>query len=99
MAGALSGQSVRLGPALWALAGLTMIVGCWNGSYNNLFFATERAWTLVKIVLANGLVTLALTLLLTGPHGLGGVLVASTAFSLLVSGWLLPVLSRDLFRR
>jgi O-antigen/teichoic acid export membrane protein len=99
LAGLLSEQSVALGATLWAVAGLNMIVGCWNGSYNNLFFAIERVWTLVWIILANGIITLLLTLLLTGPHGLLGVLVASTAFSLLVSGWLLPVLSRDVLRR
>jgi O-antigen/teichoic acid export membrane protein len=99
LAGLLSEQSVTLGATLWAVAGLHMIVGCWNGSYNNLFFAIERVWPLVWIILANGIISLFLTLLLTGPHGLLGVLIASTAFSLLVSGWLLPVLSRDVLRR
>lgn len=95
LAGLLSAQSVQLGSTLWILAGLAMIVGCWNGSYNNLFFALERIWTLVWIILANGVVTFALTLLLTPTYGMTGILIASTAFSLLISGWLLPVLSRD----
>ncbi|RYE93912.1 MAG: lipopolysaccharide biosynthesis protein [Myxococcales bacterium] len=98
MAGALSNQNVRFGPAVWALGGVVMVAGCWNGGYNNLFMAVERLWTLVLVVLGNAAVTVVLTLVLTRDHGIRGVLVASGAYSLLLSSWLLPALGRDVLR-
>ncbi len=96
--GLLSKQAVRFEWPVWAMAGLLLIVGCWNGTYNNLFMAIERLWTLVLLILLNGLVTVALTYLLASRYGLLGVLIAITTFSLLVTSWLLPFLSRDVFR-
>jgi O-antigen/teichoic acid export membrane protein len=95
----LSGHSVSFGWQVWIAAGVLLVVGCWNGSYNNLFFAVERLWTLVFATVANGLVTFPLTYYLGKSHGILGVVVATTAFSLLVSSWMLPVLSLDIFRK
>lgn len=94
----LSGQAVHFGWPVWAAAGVLLIVGCWNGGYSNLFMAVERLWTLVITVVANGLVTFPLTYFLAGRYGVLGVVVATTAFSLLVTCWLMPLLSRDIFR-
>lgn len=98
MSGALSNQNVRFGPTVWAVGSVVMIAGCWNGGYNNLFMAVERLWTLVLVVLGNAAVTVVLTLVLTAPHGIVGVLAASGAYSLLLSSWLLPALGRDILR-
>jgi O-antigen/teichoic acid export membrane protein len=60
--------------------------------------AIERLWTLVLLILLNGVVTVGLTYLLAGRYGVLGVLIAITTFSLVVTSWLLPYLSRDVFR-
>lgn len=94
----LSGHEVTLGWPVWAMAGVLLIVGCWNGGYSNLFMAVDRLWTLVITIIANGIVTFPLTYWLAGRHGVLGVIVATTAFSLLITSWLMPLLSRDIFR-
>jgi O-antigen/teichoic acid export membrane protein len=96
--GLLSQQAVRFDWPVWAMAGLLLVVGCWNGTYNHLFMAIERLWTLVLLILLNGVVTVGLTYLLAGRYGVLGVLIAITTFSLVVTSWLLPYLSRDVFR-
>ncbi|MCS6902036.1 MAG: lipopolysaccharide biosynthesis protein [Myxococcales bacterium] len=95
----LSGHSVSFSWQVWVAAGILLIVGCWNGSYNHLFFAIERLWSLVFVTFANGLVTFPLTYYLGKSYGILGIVVATTAFSLLVSSWMLPVLSLDIFRK
>jgi O-antigen/teichoic acid export membrane protein len=96
--GLLSKQAVHFSWQVWGMAGLLLIVGCWNATYNNLFMAIERLWTLVLLILLNGLVTVGLTYFLAGPLGIVGVLIAITTFSLVVTSWLLPFLARDVFR-
>lgn len=90
--GLLSGQSAHYPREVWALSGLLILVGCWNGSFNNLLIAYNRLWLLVGAILANGVVTTLLTWWLSRSYGIAGVIAATTTFSLLVTAWLFPVL-------
>jgi len=92
----LSNGSISFGPYVWALAGIALIAGCWNGTYNVLFMAVNRIWLLVGAILMNAVVTLGLTYWLA-PSGMPGLLIAYFAFSLVVTSWLLPVLARPVF--
>jgi O-antigen/teichoic acid export membrane protein len=92
----MSNGTVSFGWRVWALGGVALIAGCWNGTYNVLFMAVNRLWLLVAAILGNAAVTLGLTYWLA-PLGMTGLLVAYTAYSLLVTSWLLPVLSRSVF--
>lgn len=92
----LSRSAVSLDWQVWALGGLLLIVGCWNGTYTLLFMAVNRLWILVVTMVANGVVTLGLTVWLA-PLGASGVLIATVAFSLVVTAWLMPLLSAPIF--
>ncbi len=97
VAGLLSGSSVSFGWRVWALGGLLLVVGCWNGTYTVLFMAVNRLWILVATVLANGAVTLWLTWALAA-RGMTGLVMAYVAFSVVITAWLMPILSRSVFR-
>jgi O-antigen/teichoic acid export membrane protein len=92
----LSNGSVAFGRTVWALGGVALVAGCWNGTYNTLFMSVNRLWVLVAAILGNAVVTLGLTYWLA-PAGMPGLLIAYAAYSLLVTSWLLPVLSRAIF--
>jgi O-antigen/teichoic acid export membrane protein len=92
----LSNGSVSFGWRVWALGGVALVAGCWNGTYNLLFMAVNRLWLLVGAILGNAVVTLGLTYW-AAPMGMTGLLMAYTAYSLLVTSWLLPVFSRSIF--
>ncbi len=95
----LSGRSVDLPMKVWAASGFLLVVGVWNGSFNDLMIATNRLWFLVVTLVFNGVVTLGLTFGLARPYGIFGVVMATPVFSLVVSGWLLPWACRDLLRK
>jgi O-antigen/teichoic acid export membrane protein len=92
----LSNGSVAFGWRVWALGGVALIAGCWNGTYNVLFMAVNRLWLLVAAILGNAVVTLGLTFWLA-PRGMPGLLIAYAAYSLVVTSWLLPVFARPIF--
>jgi O-antigen/teichoic acid export membrane protein len=94
----LSTGTVTFGIAVWVAAGVMLIVGNWNGGYSHLFMAVDRLWTLVITLALNAIVTFPLTYFFAKSHGIFGVIAATTAFSLVVTAWLMPVLARDLFR-
>jgi O-antigen/teichoic acid export membrane protein len=92
----LSNGSVAFGWQVWALGGVALIAGCWNGTYNVLFMAVNRVWLLVAAIIGNAVVTLGLTYWLA-PRGIAGLLIAYAAYSLLVTSWLLPLFARSIF--
>jgi O-antigen/teichoic acid export membrane protein len=92
----MSNGSISFNWTIWALGGVALIAGCWNGTYNVLFMAVNRLWLLVGAILGNAAVTLGLTYWLA-PMGMSGLLIAYAAYSLLVTSWLLPVFSRAVF--
>jgi len=92
----ISNGSVHFGWQVWALGGVALVAGCWNGTYNVLFMAVNRLWLLVAAILGNALVTLTLTYWLA-PRGMTGLLAAYAAYSALVTSWLLPVCGRVIF--
>ena len=94
----LSGATVRFGLEVWAAAGAMLIVGNWNGGYTHLFMSVDRLWTLVVTMALNAFVTFPLTYYFAKSYGIFGVITATTAFSLFITAWLMPVLARDLFR-
>jgi O-antigen/teichoic acid export membrane protein len=98
VAGLMSDKAVVLPLEDWAGCGFMLVIAMWGSSFNDLMIAVDRLKLLVLTVLCNGLVTALLSYLLA-PLGLFGVIVAMSTFSLLVSGWLLPLACRDLLRR
>lgn len=98
IASLLGGQTFAFAWQQWAACGALLLVVVWNGSFNDLMISVDRLRLLVLTVLANGMVTPVLTYVLAPHLGLAGVLVATTAFSLAVSSWLLPWGCRDLIQ-
>lgn len=97
LAALLSRGMVSFDVWFWLAAGLLNAAGAWNGGYNQLFQALDRSWPLAWLTLANGLVTLPLTVLLGESMGLTGVVLATALFSIAVQAWVMPIWSRDLF--
>ena len=89
--GVLSGHSVRFGNEVWIAASVLTLVGTWNGSFNDLLVGTNRLWTLVWFILANGVVTASLTYVAAQKLGVFGIIAATTVYSLVITGWLFPV--------
>jgi O-antigen/teichoic acid export membrane protein len=94
----LSRNTVEFDRSVWLAAGLLLAVGCWNGGFTHLFTAVDRIWVLVATVVANGLVTAPLTYFLAGRHGMLGVVLATAAFSVVITAWLMPLLMRHLIK-
>jgi O-antigen/teichoic acid export membrane protein len=90
--GVLSGHRIRFGTEVWIAASVLTIVGTWNGSFNDLLVSTNRLWTLVWFILANGVVTASLTYVAAQRLGVFGIIAATTTYSLLLTAWLFPVL-------
>jgi O-antigen/teichoic acid export membrane protein len=95
----LSHNQVSFPVSVWLSAGFLLIVGVWNGGFNNLFTAIDRLWILAWLILLNGLVTAPLTYLLGKRFGVVGIINATTAFSAIIAAWLMPVLSLSLWRK
>ncbi len=95
----LGGKEFTFTWQMWAASGFLLLVSVWNSSFNDLMIATDRLRLLVVTVLINGLVTITLSYTLAPLLGLVGVVLATTAFSLLISGWLLPWACKDLTRQ
>jgi O-antigen/teichoic acid export membrane protein len=94
----LSRNTVEFDRSVWLAAGLLLAVGCWNGGFTHLFTAVDRIWVLVATVVANGLITAPLTYFLAGAHGMLGVVLATAAFSVVITAWLMPLLMRYLIK-
>lgn len=88
----LSGHNVRFDTNVWIAASILMVVGTWNGSFNDLLVATNRLWTLVWFILGNGAVTATLTYFAAQKWGVFGIISATAVYSLLVTGWVFPIL-------
>ncbi len=92
----LGRSDIRFGWTVWvAMAGL-LLAAVWGTIYVELLWIMDRFWPLVGLVLANGLVTIALTWWLAPGLGVVGALLGSAAFSLLLSSWILPLLAGSL---
>jgi O-antigen/teichoic acid export membrane protein len=89
-------EDVRFGPGAWAALAALLLGAVWGTAYVEFLWIMDRLWPLVTLVLANGAVTVALTWVLAPAHGVQGALVASAAFTLAISSWVLPVLARPL---
>ncbi len=96
VAALIGGKEISFSWEMWASSGFLLFVAVWNGSFNDLMIATDRLRLLVITVLINGFVTIALSYALAPTLGLVGIVLATAAFSLLVSAWLLPWVCRDL---
>ncbi|HVU03606.1 MAG TPA: lipopolysaccharide biosynthesis protein [Polyangiaceae bacterium] len=88
----LSGQTVAFESRVWMAASLLTLVGTWNGSFNDLLISTNRLWTLVRFILANGVVTATLTYFAAERLGVFGIVSATVAYSLVVTAWIFPVI-------
>lgn len=95
----LSGRAVSFDWKVWAACGFLQFVAIWNVSFNDLLIAINRLWVLVIGILFNGLVTLSLTWWFSKPLGIFGVVLATPIYSLVVTAWLFPWVSRDVVGR
>jgi len=95
----LSAQAVDFDWPVWAATGLLLAAAVWNTSYNDLMIATDRIWPLAFLTFANGAVTGVATYLLAHELGVAGAILGTAVFSLLIGSWVLPRLTRDIFRR
>jgi O-antigen/teichoic acid export membrane protein len=94
----LGRSDMSFGPRVWGPAVVLLLASVWVTAYVELLWIRDRLWPLVGLVLTNGVVTSAATWWLAPAHGVTGALAASSAFTLLVSAWAVPVLSRPLLR-
>jgi O-antigen/teichoic acid export membrane protein len=95
----IGGAEVNFRWPMWAASGFLLLVAVWNSSFNDLMIATDRLRLLVITVLINGVVTICLSYAVAPRLGLVGIVLATSAFSFLISGWLLPWVCRDLVKR
>ena len=85
-------------PGVWVAFAVLLVASVWVAVYSELLWIMDRIWPLVGMVLANGGVTIALTWWLAPAHGVSGAVLATTAFSVGVASWALPLLARPLLR-
>jgi O-antigen/teichoic acid export membrane protein len=95
----IGGHDIKFSWNMWAASGFLLLVAVWNGSFNDLMIATDRLRLLVITVLINGFVTIGLSYTMAPHLGLVGVVLATAAFSLVVSAWLLPWACKDLLAK
>lgn len=89
-------EDIRFPPAIWVAASALVAAATWVNAYSDLLMALDRIWIQVILVMLNGAVTIALTILATPRLGLLGALVAVAATTVLVWTWLFPRICRPL---
>ena len=95
VAGLLSHHTVTLPMSVWVSSSLLLLVGVWNVSYNDLLIATDRSWTVVRVLFANGICTATLVALTAKPFGMLGVILSSAFFSTAFGTWIMPRLCKE----
>lgn len=90
----LGESAISYGIHIWIVIIILMIVSTWVTAYSDLLIIMDRIWPQVFIVLLNGVSILFLTFILSPIFGLMGALIGTTAFTLFVSSWLVPLLAR-----
>jgi O-antigen/teichoic acid export membrane protein len=91
----LSAGAVGFEWPVWVATGVQLTVAVWNMSYVDVLIALDRVWTVVGIVLVNGLVSMPLIYFAARPFGVLGAVTALVAFSVVVLMWALPLTVRD----
>jgi O-antigen/teichoic acid export membrane protein len=77
----------------WATFAALILVAAWSSSFLELMTILDRIWPLVGVVLAQGVLTVALTWFLGPRHGVLGALGALALPAAALSGWILPALA------
>ena len=86
-------------PSVWLALSAYLVVAIWGTSFFELLTILDRIWVQVAVVLAQGIVTVALTWVLGGRFGVLGALAAVGLPTLVVSGGVMPWLGTALLRR
>ncbi len=92
----LGRSDMAFGLRVWGPLAVLMVATVWATVYVEFLWIMDRLWPLVGTVLLNGATTIGLTWWLAPTNGVSGAVVASTAFTLLASSWVLPLLARPL---
>ena len=95
-AGLLSNSTVHFDASVWGACAVMLLVGAWNATFCDLMIATDRLWLLASLVGLNAVATTLLTYWFAGKMGIFGVVIASPVCLVLLTGWMLPWVCRDL---
>ena len=90
----LRDTAIQFGADVWVALAALMLAATWASAYSELLTVLDHIWVQVGIVVANGLVTAALTFVLAPRYGVGGALLAVGCVSVTLTSWLLPIIAR-----
>lgn len=89
-------SDVQFGPAVWIAVGALCVTSVWVSVFVDLLTIMDRVWPQVWLVLVQGLVTVALTIVLGARFGVLGALGAILAPAVVISGVFAPRLVKPL---
>jgi O-antigen/teichoic acid export membrane protein len=81
-------------PQVWIGLVACLLVAVWASSFAELLSVLDRVWPQVWMVLAQGLLTVAITWALAARAGVLGAVLGLALPGIALSGWVLPVLAR-----
>jgi O-antigen/teichoic acid export membrane protein len=81
---------------VWLALATLLLATTWVTTYSDFLVIMDRIWAQVALVLANGLMTVLLTLWLVPALGLLGAILAISAMTVTILAWLVPGLARPL---
>lgn len=84
----------QYGPWTWGLLALLLVAAVWGATFVELLTNLDHIWPQVGVVMAQGLVTVALTWALARPLGTFGAVVAYAGPGIVVAGLFLPRMAR-----
>lgn len=90
-------SDITYGWQLWLALSVLILAAVWVTTFTDFMWIMDRLWHIVGLALANGVVTIALTWLLTPRLEALGAVLALLAFTGLINTWLVPWLARPLF--
>jgi O-antigen/teichoic acid export membrane protein len=77
----------------WLTLAALVLIAVWSSSFVELLTIMDRLWPMVTVVLVQGVLTIVLTWLLGGRHGVLGALLAFALPGAALSGWFAPRLA------
>lgn len=92
-------SDVGFEPTVWIGMAVFIAAATWVNAHSDLLTALDRIWVQVGLVMVNGMVTIALTVLLTPRYGVLGTLTALGFTTVAGWTWLFPVIARPLLEK
>ena len=93
----LRGAAVQFGPDVWGALAVLIVSATWVTAFTDLLTVLDRVWIPVALVTVNGIVTALLTYWLAPTYGVAGTIASVACVTVLVSSWLVPLLTRPVF--